>query len=408
MPARSRLARCLAAPLLPLLPLLSVGCGGEAAGSVSRWSGTMDTLPSGLVRVTNPAEGVWDSTRAWRVVEELRIGTVEGDGPDLFGEIQALEVDPQGRIWVLEGQSQELRVFDSEGRHVRTIGRNGGGPGEFSQPIGMGWSRNGELWVPDPQNNRVSVIDTAGTFVGSHRMIGGFVIIPWPGGFDTAGYFYNFLPDMREGGRGFRMLLVRYDSAMTPLDTLVPPRWQGPQEFFELTSADGESHMRSSVPFTPGLDWELTPAGDFWFIHTGTYELFRVNAAGDTVRKATKPFVPVPVTGEDVDSAIAGMEWFTKQGGKVDRSRFPGVKPATRSFHVADDGYLWVEPVTADRADRDRVFDIFDPEGRYLGRIRLPFSAGYPPPIIRGDMILAVTRDELEVPFVVRARVVKP
>jgi hypothetical protein len=33
---------------------------------------------------------------------------------------------------------------------------------------------------------------------------------------------------------------------------------------------------------------------------------------------------------------------------------------------------------------------------------------GYPPPVIRGDMIVAVTRDELEVPFVVRAKVVKP
>jgi len=408
MPTLPHMPCRVALPLLSLLPLLAVGCGGEAAGSVSRWSGTMDTLPSGLVQVINPAEGVWDSSTAWRVVEDLRIGTVEGEGPDLFGEVQALEVDPQGRIWVLEGQSQELRVFDRDGRHVRTIGRKGGGPGEFSQPIGIAWSAQGELWVPDPDNNRVSMIDTAGTFVGSHRMIGGFVFIPWPGGFDTAGYFYNFLPDMSGGGRGFRMLLVRYDTAMTALDTLVPPRWQGPEEYFELTSADGRSHMRGSVPFMPSLDWELTPAGDFWFVHTGSYELFRVNAEGDTVLKVTKPFEQVPVTGEDVDSAVAGMEWFTKQGGKVDRSRFPGVKPATRSFYVADDGHLWVEPTTADRADQDRVFDIFDPEGRYLGRVRLPFSMGYPPPVIRGDMIVAVTRDELEVPFVVRAKVVKP
>jgi hypothetical protein len=367
----------------------------------------MDTLPSGRVVVTNPSQDAWDSSTAWRVVEELRIGTLEGEGPDLFGEVQAVEVDPQERIWVLEGQAQELRVFDRDGRHVRTIGRKGGGPGEFAQPIGMAWSGAGQLWVPDPNNNRISIIDTAGTFVGSRQMIGGFIWTPWPGGFDTAGYFYNFLPDLK-AGRDFRLFMIRYDTALTTLDTLVPPEWQGPEAFFELVSADGHSRMRSSVPFTPGLDWELTPAGDFWFVHTGPYELYHVNAAGDTVRKVTKPFAQVQVTGEDVDSAVAGLEWFTRQGGKLDRSRIPGVKPAVRQLFVADDGYLWIAPNTADRDDRDRVFEVFDPEGRYLGRVRLPFRLSGTPPVIRGGLFVAVVRDELEVPFVVRARIVKP
>jgi sugar lactone lactonase YvrE len=201
--------------------------------------------------------------------------------------------------------------------------------------------------------------------------------------------------------------MVRYDTALVPLDTLAPPRWTGPEDFFELVSADGRSRMRSTVPFSPGLDWDLTPDGDFWFVLTGSYELYRVNGKGDTTRKVTKPFEQVAVTGEDRDSALAGLEWFTKQGGKVDGSRIPGVKPAVRSLLVADDGYLWVEPMTADRTDRGRLFEIFDPEGRYLGRLRLPFRiAGAP--VIRGNQLLAVTRDELEVPFVVRAKIVKP
>jgi hypothetical protein len=392
-------------PLLPLLPLLLEGCGGEVTGS-ARWSGTIDTLPGGLVQVTNPAEGVWDSSTAWRVEEELRIGTLEGEGPDLFGDINALELDAFGRIWVLEGQSLELRVFDREGRHVRTVGRKGGGPGEFAGPMGFAWSPSGDLWVPDPRNARISLVDTAGNFVRSHPMLGGITILPWPGGFDAHGSFYNFVPD-RSAGRGFAIAMVRYDTALVPLDTLAPPRWTGPEDFFELVSADGRSRMRSTVPFSPGLDWDLTPDGDFWFVLTGSYELYRVNGKGDTTRKVTKPFEQVAVTGEDRDSALAGLEWFTKQGGKVDGSRIPGVKPAVRSLLVADDGYLWVEPMTADRTDRGRLFEIFDPEGRYLGRLRLPFRiAGAP--VIRGNELLAVTRDELEVPFVVRAKIVKP
>lgn len=382
---------------------LLLGCSSSDGGA--RWSGRIDTLPSGTVVVTNPAAGIWDAATAWRVVEEVRIGTLDGTGPDLFGQINAIEVDVTGRIYVLEGQSQELRVFDRNGLHVRTIGRQGGGPGEFNQPIGLAWAPDGTLWVVDPQNNRISVVDTSGAFVAAHHALGGFVYMPWPGGFDTAGRFYNYAPDLTSGS--FQMLLVRYDSTLAPIDSLRPPRYTGPENYFELVRERGR--MRTGVPFTPGVEWRLTGQGDFWFALTGPYELVRLSAGGDTLRKVTVPFDPVPVTSEDVDSAIAGLEWFTSQGGKVDRSRIPGVKPALSGLIVADDGTLWIEIVTRDIADQGHVFDVFDPEGRYLGDVRLPFRLRmYPPPIVRGDRLYGVTEDELEVPFVVRARIERP
>jgi len=124
--------------------------------------------------------------------------------------------------------------------------------------------------------------------------------------------------------------------------------------------------------------------------------------------RITRAFDPVPVTGEDVDSALADLEWFVRQGGKVDRSRIPGVKPAVRGMFVADDGHLWVAPNTRSPTDDGHVFDIFDPEGRYLGPVRLPFPlSSYPPPVIRDGVVIGVTRDELEVPYVIRARILK-
>ena len=55
------------------------------------------------------------------------------------------------------------------------------------------------------------------------------------------------------------------------------------------------------------------------------------------------------------------------------------------------------------------MFDVFDPDGRYLGRIDFPFALSRSPrPILRGNLIYGVTQDELEVPYLVRARVVGP
>ena len=106
---------------------------------------------------------------------------------------------------------------------------------------------------------------------------------------------------------------------------------------------------------------------------------------------------------------MARLKWFTDQGGKVDRGRIPDAKPAVQGFFVTDDGYLWVSATRADTSETNRVFEIFDPEGRYLGELRLPFAMlSNPAPLLGRDRIVAVTQDEFGVPYIVRARIVRP
>jgi sugar lactone lactonase YvrE len=378
---------------------VAAACGG-AEGS-DGWAGSMDTMPDGRVVVTNPAEGMWPAGQGWRVVEEIRIGAEDGNGPEVLGRISALVEDAGGRIWALEADDQAFRVFGADGRFIRTVGRKGGGPGEMRQVSGVAETRDGHLMVVDMQGGRISVFDTAGSFLRGIPLSGGFVIIPWPGGIDSAGYFYNAIPRPVSGG--FEWALVRYDSAMTPLDTLIPPRPPEPNAFEHVSS---RGSLRAGVPFTPGLRWQLTRQGDFWVIHTGTYELFRQSARGDTIRVLTKPFETVPVTSAEKDSALARLKWFTDQGGKVDRSRIPDTKPAVEWFRVAEDGYLWVNAVQADTGAQRRVFEIFDPEGRFLGEVRLPFPLmSSPAPILRPDRLIGVTQDDAGVPYIVRARI---
>jgi len=102
-------------------------CAENSGDAADSWDGTVDTLPNGAIEVHNPSHGIWDSATTWQVIEEVRIGSLEGTGPDLFGRISALEVDKTGRFYVFESQAQEIRVFEPSGEYVRTIGREGGG-----------------------------------------------------------------------------------------------------------------------------------------------------------------------------------------------------------------------------------------------------------------------------------------
>lgn len=114
-----------------------VGCADNKGLAAAHWDGTVDTLPNGTMVVHIRGRGIWDAATAWRVVEEVRIGTLERTGPDLFGRISAIEVDRTGRIYVLESQAAELRVFEPSGRHVRTFGRRGSNPGDSTTTVSM-------------------------------------------------------------------------------------------------------------------------------------------------------------------------------------------------------------------------------------------------------------------------------
>ncbi len=393
--------RLIASYAAAALALLLTACDGDVRAG-AKWAGTVDTLANGTVLVSNPEEGIWDEGEGWQLVEELRIGSADVEGPELFGNVSGLAVDAAGRIYVADGQANEVRVFSPKGEFVRALGRAGGGPGEFKQIGGMAWGPDGNLWVKDWGNTRFTVYDTAGSFVTSHVRPGGFVMMPWPGGIDTQGNIYDIEPVRSEGEQELSVALIRYDAELVPQDTFVTPSFEG--EAFTHSSEDGRSRMMASVPFAPGQYRQLGPDGH---IRIGTNDRYRIvhqTFEGDTVRIVERAYTPAHVSASERDEAIEGLEWFTKQGGKVDASRIPDTKPAFSNFFADPAGYLWVTAQLSEEEGDE--WDVFDPDGRYLGRVAKPegFSAATGP-IVRGDRMYAVARDELEVPYVVRYRI---
>ena len=252
---------------------------------------------------------------------------------------------------------------------------------------------------------RVSIFDTTGTLLRSERTDGGFVIMPYPGGFDPLGRYNVVLPS------GSLRRMARFDQSFNPIDTITMPEDPEEGEFFEYVSETGTSMMRASVPFQGFMSWRFSPTGTVWTLLTGSYELNEMTTGGEVLRTVAKDHRPIPVTDEERERAIANLEWFTGQGGTIDPSKFPDSKPSTASFFIDDDSNLWVERkvAAADEDDERRLFDIFDAGGRYLGMVRLPFPLrSSPHPIVRDGVLYGITSDEMGVPYVVRGRVVKP
>jgi hypothetical protein len=390
------------------LSILAATGGCRDAGADAAFAGSIDTLAGGVVHVRNPAQGMWRPGEAWTLEEELRIGAADGGGPQMLGAVAALEVDAAGRIYVLERQAMEIRVFDAAGRHVRTVGRKGAGPGELEQPVGLQWDPRGRLWTLDQGNARFSVFDTAGAFVTSHRKEGGLRSWDWTGRITRDGRVLAAAMRMqREGNaiRGSEPVLVRFDSLGQPADTFAIPRHDAPVFKHEQRRGGSVSRISVGVPFTPSLGWTMDADGFFWTGVSDRYRLARLSLRGDTVRVVERAWTAAPVTGDDRRAALERLTWFRDQGGELDESRIPSTKPAFRRIATDDRGFLWVEPELAEADDR-RVMDVFDADGRYLGPVRFPEALPPGNPVlIRGDRVYAVVLDEMEVPYVVRYRI---
>lgn len=107
-----------------------------AAGARNRGLAAQDSFAirdSAGVPVVVSGRPAWTAAPAWRIGTRpvLRIGAVEGDPNRMFEQVRGATRMNDGTIVVLEGGTNELRLFDGDGNFVRNLGGTGEGPGEF-------------------------------------------------------------------------------------------------------------------------------------------------------------------------------------------------------------------------------------------------------------------------------------
>ena len=142
-----------------------------------------------------------------------------------------------------------------------------------------------------------------------------------------------------------------------------------------------------------------------WWAWTEDYQVFDRPGAGQP--RIEQNARAARVTTDERESALERLQRFAELGGRIDRSRIPSRKPLIRDFGFDDAGGVWVMPELPD-GQTGRRLDRFDVMGRYLGRVDLPvFLSSSPAPVIQGNRIYAVERDELGVPYLVVLRMLR-
>ena len=385
-----------------LLAFLPAAC---AVDSDPRVSVEVDTI-GGVVVVRNGPIGLWRESEEWQVVQEFRVGRVWGatDEDLTTARNNSVSLGPNGQIFVLEYMTDRVVVFSGEGQFVRSFGGPGEGPGDLDAPMGMAWDGTGRLWVAAGFRGRYHVFDSTGVFQKSmRRPVRAVNRIQHPLLWEETGTLVD--ETVRSTGPTM-VLFLRVDTLGQVVDTASvlakPPRFR--RGFPAPMLRPGQDAFRFVVRhyLASGL-WSMAPDGTVWSAMNGRLQLVQTDSNGDTLRIVETSHRPESFDRRDREAISRGLA----EAGLSERD-VELVRPLANDIYVMDDGHMLVGII--DQVGEDpSTFDVFDPEGFFLGSIDLGITIPYRNrPALVGDTLIVVTPGLLDVPFLVRLTIRRP
>ena len=342
----------------------------------------------------------------WRISARptLSLGTVDGVGPEVFGNVVGAARQASGTIVVADGLA--LKFFSSSGTFLRHAGRSGAGPGEFRTIKAARVCGGDSTFVYDPALMRLSVFSPDGTY---SRAIDVRTLAGTAKAYD---FWCN-----RAG------VLVFVHKTLTPPTGVGPRR---PLEAISLVGRDGaavslgtfaasERYFDGSEDFPRPLG-KVTSIGvgsDVVFLATGdAYEIqiFSHRGSPRTIVREARPAAPVQDRHVDafVNEQLARRALLPNIRALERLYReieYPQVFPALGRLLVDPTDNVWVEDYPIPGAAQ-RQWTVFSKSGTRLATISVP--ANFQLHDVSTDSVFGLWRDEDGVVFVRQYTLIKP
>ncbi len=126
------------------------------------WKGTIEEV-DGVTIVKNPKEPIYP-VKIVTFEEELTIGKSGGPEEYLINSIRSFTIDDEGNTYILDYKPYRIKVFDEDGKYLRSIGRSGQGPGELQGPWNILFTVQKEIMVKDDRKGALLFFSVDGQF----------------------------------------------------------------------------------------------------------------------------------------------------------------------------------------------------------------------------------------------------
>ena len=366
------------------------------------------------VVVRSSGQGTWGS-RPLRVIEELRIGMLDGPEHLIFGRIAGVVAGRDGTIYVADSQVPVIRMYSPTGQYLKNVGRGGAGPGEYRDAISLKGLKDGRLAVWDTRNARITTFNAQGDYLADIPALS-FMYTSNSFEVDDAGNYY-VKAAARQPTRespDVDMIWLKISQTGSVLDSIPIPD-DAPSSYVLSTPA---GFLR---PFVRQSLLALSPLGHLIVAHNDRYHLHVLRANLPPLR-IERGYEPIRLTPGERREWEAWNTFFETRDPNNRRQMppIPATKPAFREISVDEEGRIWVdrygqaeerpgpERPAGDRRPRRvwqerRAFDAFSPDGAFLGTVELPDAVYIY--ARRGMLLWGVVAGDSDESYVVRYRI---
>jgi hypothetical protein len=340
---------------------------------------------------------------------------VEGRPETLYSQIIAAFSGTDGTLVVADATSRELRWFDRDGEHIRTVGGRGEGPGEFVNLSRVRRLSPDTILAWDGSLRRVTLFSQDGEFLTSHVIVDVPEVFDAPPGRFIAGATPSIRGFFRDGSVLAHPMMLYIDVPAGIYRDSIPlirfdPRvgsWERigttlPPEYF----FDTKSNVLNSLPLPFGISTRTAVSDDWAVIGWGNDEGLTILDRMGQPRAIVRPnFTRVPVSRDEIEQdrrerVEARPEADREQYRRALESvSYPSLRPAHGAI-VAGDDEFWVEALNGPVEQDINRWYVFSESGQVLASLEVPSEVRITD--IQNDHLVGVVTDDLGVPRVVR------
>ncbi len=334
----------------------------------------------------------------WAILDSvplLPLGENVDGSPTSFAGVQGVLRDGIGRIWVADGQANELRIFGPDGGHVATRGGRGEGPGEFQQLLLLGTLPGDTVLTGDRVLPRITAWGPDADFAWTRTFTPSEAAPPRPFAPFPDGSVLAMARTSLSGAGLAEGELIRENNALlriTPEGSAV-----------EVGIAPGATWVWTGsgmvpLPFTAPASFAVV--GDALHVVSGPGPLVHVYRNGGLTSMYGLDEAPRAVGAGELAAYRGFVERWIPEGMRLDyeeplgHPELPQVLPTWDRLLPGPGGTAWLRRYAIDPlAPRD--WDVFGPDGAWRGQVHV--DGGFEPFQVSDNALMGVWRSDLGV-----------
>jgi len=263
-----------------------------------------------------------------------------------IGSAGEWDADEEGNVYIVGFKNEENFIyrFDRSGRLSGSFGRHGQGPGELQWPFLSGVSSTGEISLTDYRQKFI-VYDLNGVVLREVKLK----------------YPALHIDALKNG----KLLTFSFRPGLSSDGSYVDVLALCDSEFADLKILDRYERTMDNSRQVPYFMWRVS--GDRIFIANQArgYEIWVYDLDGNLLRKIRKEYRPVKVT-EEIKNAVLGPDY--RRSGISQDKYFQDPLPPLNQFFADDEGRIFVMTYEAGLNPGEYIWDIFNPDGVFVGR----------------------------------------